>query len=163
VARSNNFCANIAFQGFDSSNTAGLFTTFAPLRNQPATCAIVTREKHLHVQSFVDGGPAPGAHQDIRHYRVLRLIVDSDDRLFALGTTSANQRLLLLELIVPRSPAGTISIREISSLPGLSYNDEITQRISEELGEKFVLVAALVGPNRRALYKVRLGGQPEAS
>jgi len=90
-------------------------------------------------------------------------MVDSDDRLFALGTTSANQRLLLLELIVPHSPVANISIREIGSLPGLSYNDELTQRISQNLGEKFVLIAALVAPNRRAIYRARLETEPEAS
>lgn len=155
--------ADIKTQGLDSSNTAGLFTTFAPLRSQPATCAIVTRQKHLHVQSLASGGPSPGVHKDIRHYRVLRLMVGSNDRIFGLGTTSANQRLLLLELIVPRSPTGDISVREICNLPGLSYDDELTQKISEERGEKFVLIAALVAPNRRAIYRVRLEADAEAS
>ncbi|KAK0631510.1 kinase-like domain-containing protein [Immersiella caudata] len=153
----------IESQGFDSSNTAGLFTTIAPFRIQNATCAFVTREKYLHIQSLVDDGVSPGVHKDIRHYRVLKLMMDSDDRLFALGTTSANQKLLLLELTVPRSPIGNVSVKEISTLPGLLYSDEVTQRISEEAGDKFVLVAALVAPNRRAIYRVRLGTENESA
>jgi len=90
-------------------------------------------------------------------------MVDSGDRLYALGTSSAHQRLLLLELTVPQSLVGNISVREITNLPGLSYNDEFTQRISEETGEKFVLVAALVAPNRRAIYRVRLETETETA
>ena len=119
-------------------------------------CAIVTREKQLHVQDLAGDKLTPHSTVEIKQYRVLNLTIDADDRIFALGTYAAHHRLLLLELIVSLSTPGAGSVREITHLPGLSYNDEVTLRVSNAAGERFALVAALVRPTRRAIYRVRL-------
>ncbi|KAK5653979.1 hypothetical protein OQA88_7655 [Cercophora sp. LCS_1] len=151
----------IESKGFDMSSTAGLFTTFAPLRCESATCAIVTREKQLHVQSLVGDEPTPGIHKDIKHHRVVKLLIDADDGIFALGTAVAHHRMQLMELAVAGSPVGAreVSVREIAHIPGLAHHDDFTQCISREGDEKYVLIAALVGPNRRAIYRIQL--EPE--
>ncbi|KAK1752733.1 kinase-like domain-containing protein [Echria macrotheca] len=153
----------IESKGFDSSSTAGLFTTFAPLRKESATCAIVMREKRLNIQGLAREDPGARIDKDIKHCRVLRLLIDPDDRIFALGTALAHHKLLLMELMGVRSPEGDISTRIISLLPGLDHSDQFTQRIVTEAGEKYVLVAALVGPNRRAIYRVQLGSEASTS
>ncbi|KAK3381856.1 hypothetical protein B0H63DRAFT_435372 [Podospora didyma] len=151
----------IESRGLDNSSSASLLTTFAPFHNDPATCAVITRENCLHIQNLTESEPIPPIHKGLKNYRVLKLIMDwHDDKMFALGTTPLNQRLLLLELTVPRSEAEKVDIRELAQLPGLSHNDEFTVRLSDEAGEKYILVAALVGANRRAIYRARLS-EPE--
>jgi hypothetical protein len=136
---------------------AGLFTTFAPFRQEATTCAVITREKQLHIQNLTEDDPTPAIHKDIRHYQVFKLMRGwHDDKMFALGRPSASHRMLLLEMTVPRSTAEEVSVRELAQLPGLSYNDEFTERVSDEAGEMYVLIAALAGANQHTIYRVRL-------
>ncbi|KAK0719271.1 hypothetical protein B0H67DRAFT_149719 [Lasiosphaeris hirsuta] len=151
----------IESRGFDSSTTAGLFTTFAPFQQEAITCAIVTREKGLHVQSLAGQEPF-SMHKDIRGYRVLKLMIDSDDKVYAIGTPTASNRLQLLELTIPRSSTEGVSVQEIAQLSGLTIHDDFTEQVATVAGEKCALVAALVGVNRRAIYRVRLS-EPEDS
>ncbi len=123
---------------------------------------MVTREKHLHIQKLADDELTPTIHSDIKNYRVLKLMMGwHDDKMFALGTSSANHKMLLLELTMPRASTDKVSVTELTPLPGLSYEDEFAERLSgEERGEKYVLIAALTGTNKRAIYRVRLPGLP---
>lgn len=105
----------------------------------------------------------------MQHYRVLKLLAGRDsDRLLALGTTSANNKILLLELSLQvRAGSGKmhVSAREIARMPDLLYGNVFAARLAEdsdEGGERFVLVATLVGNGgRRAIYKVHLTGPDE--
>ncbi|KAK0630326.1 hypothetical protein B0T17DRAFT_636267 [Bombardia bombarda] len=150
----------IESKGLDSSSTAGLFTTFVPFHLEAATCAVVTREKRLHIQNLMPNSSTTAFHKDIKNYRILKLMMEAnDEKMLALGTTSANHKLVLFELTVPRSDTDEVCMRELAQLPGLSYNDEFTERLSDGTDEKYVLIAALVAANRRAIYRVRLSGQ----
>lgn len=82
----------------------------------------------------------------------------NDGKMFALGTTSANQRMLLLEMTVPRGEAEEVCVRELAHLQTLSYHEEFTETLSDEQGEKYVLIASLGGANRHAIYRIRLPG-----
>lgn len=81
-----------------------------------------------------------------------------DQKMYALGTTSTNQRMLLLEMTVPQSEAEDVCVRELTPLPTLSYDEEFTEMLSDEMGEKYVLIASLAGGNRHAIYRIRLPG-----
>ena len=146
-------------KGFDSSSTVGLFTTFAPFPENAATCALVTREKRLHIQDLKDDDSSPAIHKDIKNYRVLKLMTGwHDGKMFALGRRPANHKILLLEMTVSQAEVWEVSIGELCQLPGLSYGDEFTERLfGDEQGKKYILVAALVGAaNQRAIYRVPL-------
>ncbi len=104
------------------------------------------------------------------------------NRLYALAAPNASHRVVLLEMLVsPTATAGPpgvgpgsgdeVGVREIAYLEGLSYGDEFTERLCESGGEDgeggaggfgggdgYVLVAALVSANRRAIYRIPLKG-----
>jgi len=107
----------------------------------------------------MEDNSTPVVQTDIKNYRVLKLMMGwHDEMMFALGRPSASHKMLLLEMTVPRPGAEEVSVRELAQLPGLSYDDEFTVRLSGEQGEKYILVAALVGANQRAIYRIRLSG-----
>ena len=145
-------------EGFDSSGPVGFFTALCPFpREADATCAIVTREKRLQYLTFPGGKPARDVQKDIANYRILKLMMSPrDERLFALGCTSAKHKILLLELKMAQF-GGEVSVTELARLPGLSYGDDFSQMMSDEKGEKYFLIAALLGTNQRLIYGVSLG------
>ena len=110
---------------------------------------------------------------------------DSVDTFYALAAPNASHRVVLLEMQVSgqgvgqnqthhldSSGRGKVAVREIAHLEGLGYGDEFTERLCEGDGVKgedgdededkgegaggYVLVAALVGANRKAIYRVPL-------
>lgn len=81
---------------------------------------------------------------------------NGDNNLYALGTTAASRKVLVLALSDPRV-GKTITIREVGQLPDLAYGAEFAARLSSEDGELCVLVAALVGSSRRIMFRVTLG------
>jgi len=145
-------------KGLDSSSTAGLFTTFAPFRQQAAACAVVTREKRLHTQSLMADAVMPAVQLDIKDYRILKLIMGRrDEKLYAVGRPLASHRMLLLEITMPRPASTEVSVRVLAPLPGLSYDVEFTERLSGEREDNYVLIASLAGANQRAaIHRVRL-------
>lgn len=145
----------MVWKGFDSRGPVGFFTAFCPWPNN-AACAVVTREKRIQFSSFIGAGTVD-VQKDIPNYRILKLMMSSrDDRLFALGSTSAKHKILLLELKVPQS-GGDVTVMELAQLPGLSYGDDFAEMMSDENGEKYFVIAALLGTNRRLVYGVSLG------
>ena len=145
------------FQGYDSSGSRRFYTTFAPLED--STCAVVTRQKRLHILHFGEPDNSKDIQRDITNYRLLQLLVDrrnDANNLYALGTTAASHKVLVLELSDP-GKGKTVSIREVGQLSGLAYGDEFAARLSHEDGELYVLVAALVGASRRIMFRVTLG------
>ncbi|KAF4585780.1 ankyrin repeat protein [Ophiocordyceps camponoti-floridani] len=142
---------NIQSLGYDSSSIASFFTAFCPFWHE-ATCAVVTREKRFHVQKFAGTDIGREVQKDIPNYRVCRLLMGHcDSRLFALGTMSANHRMLLLEMRVPQ-PEADLEVRQVAHLPGLSYNDEFSEMLWDEGGEGYILIAALT----RTVYRVAI-------
>lgn len=100
----------------------------------------------------------PAVQLDIKNYRVLKLIMGRrDEKLYAVGRPLASHRMLLLEITMPRPASTEVSVRELAPLPGLSYDVEFTERLSDEREENYVLIASLAGANQRAaIRRVRL-------
>jgi hypothetical protein len=144
-------------QGPDSSSSACLFTTFAPFRQKPTTCAIITREKQLHIHDMMVDNLVTPIRKDIKNYRVLKLMMDWDDnRMFALGRPSGSNRMHVLQINVPGSQDDEITITELAQIPGLSEGDQFTEKLSDGGGEKYLLITALAGPNQCCIYRVGL-------
>ncbi|PFH62082.1 hypothetical protein XA68_15173 [Ophiocordyceps unilateralis] len=138
---------NIQSLGYDSSSTGSFFTAFCPFRYE-ATCAVVTREKRFHIQKFAGMDVSRELQKDIPNYRVRRLLMGlyGDNRLFALGTTSASHRMLLLEIQVPQ-PDTDMEVRQVAQLPGLSYDDDFSVMLSDD------------GDDERRLFCLEAGTQ----
>ncbi|KAL3481350.1 hypothetical protein BJX99DRAFT_271288 [Aspergillus californicus] len=144
-------------EGLDSSTVAPLFTTFCPFYQRSMTCAIVTREKQLHIRDMAIGETTRSIRKDIKKYRILRLMMGSrDDRMYALARESTSYRILLLRVTVPQSNGDQLSLTELAHLPGLSGDDQYSVKLNDIDSEKRILVAALVGDNKCAIYQVRL-------
>ena len=133
---------------------------------------VVTSEKRFLIHTFGDENTARDMQRDVDHWRILKLLGSSTDKnkVVALGTYSANQRIMLLELTLPQPKSSWrdgVEVVKIASLPGLLYGDEFVAQLSDPArdgGERFVLVAALVTARRqRAIYKVRLDDDEEAA
>lgn len=140
-------------QGFDDS-TVGLFTAFAPFHDRQLTCAIVAREKQLHIRglsSYALERPS-NVLSYIRNNRVVKVLMSQDDRtIYAFGTNSANHRIAVFKIEVQRLEDDD-SVKLIANLPGLSHGDEFTAALSTNKQDHYILVSTLLGD----IYKVRL-------
>jgi hypothetical protein len=117
----------------------------------------VAREKRLYIQHLGDDDNTQPIQQDFKRYRIFKLIMSwNDDKMFALGALSANHKIFLLEISVPRAGSVEKPIKELGQLQGLSDNDEFTIRLSREENDNYVLVAGLVSSDRRAIYRIRV-------
>ncbi|KAL2812741.1 kinase-like domain-containing protein [Aspergillus granulosus] len=144
-------------RGLDS--TARLLTTFTPFHRETATCAVVTRERELYIHDMAADNLATPIRKDIKNYRVLKLMMaTSDDKMFALARKSANHRMILLEMKVPRSRSDELCVRELVYLPHLSEDDQLTEMLYDIDGEKSIIIAVLLGSGRRAIYRVGVDG-----
>lgn len=145
-------------QGLDPGNT-GLFTAFTAFRQQQATCAFIAREKQLYIQNLADPGSI-AVENTIKNYRVLKLVMDWNDRkIFALGTPAGTNRVYLLEMTVPQSEVDNVTVTELVSLPDLSQDDEFTVVLSSsssQQGGDYILIAALTNARRRWIYRISL-------
>jgi hypothetical protein len=118
----------------------------------------------LHIHRDETSDQTTSITKVIKNYRVHRLMMEWNDRiLFALGTASGNQRMLLLKISLPLSDADNVSIKEIAQLPGLSYDAEFTERLSTENDIKYVLIASVERGSRHVIYKICLSGEEPAS
>ncbi|KAL4905101.1 hypothetical protein BDW74DRAFT_19058 [Aspergillus multicolor] len=148
-------CLPIEPRGLDSSSTARLFTTLAPFHNRPTKCAVVTREKQLHIQDLAADDTTSHIRKDIKHYRVLKLMMGSqDDKLYAVVRHPFNYKMLLVELTVPRSNEDEVCFKELTTLPDLIEDDQFTERLRDATDGKCILLASLVGAGRRAIHRV---------
>jgi hypothetical protein len=87
--------------------------------------------------------------KDIKGYRLRKVIVSKNDaKLFLLARKSANHRMVLLELKIPH-----LRPRELGFLPDLSEDDHLTPMLYEANGEEWVIIAALAGKGKPAIYK----------
>lgn len=145
----------------ESSSIAGLFTTFVPYNREPDICAVVTREKRLHIQTLQatsNFSKFKPSQNDIKNYRIVRIMLSNNDaRIFAVGKPVASHKMLLLELIErPHKKLRDFSVEELVSIPGLAPKDEFKERLCEDEGETFVLLASLSAEGQRAIYKIRV-------
>ncbi|KAL2869112.1 protein kinase family protein [Aspergillus lucknowensis] len=147
----------IESRGLDSATR--LLTTFAPFHHELATCAVVTQERQLYIHNMAAEADTAPVRKDIKNYRLIKLMVgEKDDRMFAMARKSANHRMMLLEMKVPQHRSDELSIRELAYLPDLTEDDRFTERLCEVDGESSVLIAALVGRDRRSVYRVGVDG-----
>lgn len=148
----------ISPQGVDPGTTVGLFTAFTAFRHQESMCAFIAREKQLYIQKVETGSVA--IENTIKNYRILKLIMDWDDRkIFALGTPAGMNRVYLLRMTVPQSEVDRVTVTELVPLPDLSQDDEFTQVLSagsSQQGGDYILIAALTNANRRWIYRISL-------
>ncbi|KAK8021109.1 Sec34-like family protein [Apiospora arundinis] len=142
----------IQSQGLDSG-TVRLFTTFSPLHTEE-TCAVITREKHLHIRSVRVDDVSRDVQTMVKGYRFVKVLTSwQDDKIFALGTQSANNKMLLMEFPIPR-PEEEVEVATLTPLNGLSYGEEFAAALSSQTEEKYLIVSTLRG----TIYKVVLPG-----
>lgn len=142
-------------KGYDTGANVGLFTTFAALYTQPSRCAVVTKEKRLYIQGLEETNYTRAIQADIKNYRILRLMTGWDKwKMFAIGRHVASHNMILLEVQLPRPGFSDTLIEELGRFPGLSYNDQFAVALGNHQGVKYVLLAALMNANQRAIYKV---------
>lgn len=107
-----------------------------------------------------------------------------DRRFYCIGTTVASHKLLLFTIEVPTTAGDELVVRELAQLGDLGYDDEFTAQLAERTSAPttrhqdvsdednhdddndnddddddddsgtYLLVAALVGRGRRAIYRV---------
>lgn len=112
-------------------------------------------------------------------YRILRLMVSRDDRrLYCIGTAVASHRLLLFTIDLPNTVGDKLKVVELAQLGDLGYGDVFTAQLAEKAvgirtarddnndGDRaeadsgtYVLVAALVGRGKKAIYRVQIPEQ----
>ncbi|KAK7440161.1 serine/threonine protein kinase [Colletotrichum acutatum] len=101
--------------------------------------------------------------KNIEEYRLLRVMADqNDDTIFALGIKPDGGRIRLLEITIPET-RDPMTVRELAQLPSLSENDEFTGTIVGDDGSRHILVTALVGSHRHAVFKINLPSRHPAS
>ena len=76
-----------------------------------------------------------------------------DDKIFALGTQSANNKMLLMEFAIPR-PDEKVEITTLTPLHGLSYGEEFVATLPSQTEERYLIISTLRG----TIYKVVLPG-----
>ncbi|KAL2788660.1 kinase-like domain-containing protein [Aspergillus keveii] len=137
----------IESHGLDS--TARLLTAFSPFNHASTTCAVVIHERQLYIHDMRGEGHTTTIRKDIKGYRLRKVIVSKNDaKLFLLARKSANHRMVLLELKIPH-----LRPRELGFLPDLSEDDHLTLMLYEANGEEWVIIAALAGKGKPAIYK----------
>jgi len=142
-------------QGYDVGAFAGLFTAFCPFHDRN-TCAVVTREKRLHVQKFEGSNKSLELQKEIPKYRISQLLSSGprpQGKLLAIGAPSAKHQMVLLEIHLNTSE---LHVQQLASLPGLLYGDDFAAVLSDDKSDPCVIVASLTGASRRVIYKVKL-------
>ncbi|KAL4959995.1 kinase-like domain-containing protein [Aspergillus stella-maris] len=148
---------NLETKGLDSSSSARLLTDFAPLHQNVTTCAIITREKQLHIHDLAATSIVKSIQLDIKTYRVRKLLIRlEDDTLYAVAGQSANSRMVLVRMTVPHSNTDDNRPTEIAQLEDFSEDDPFTMRLSEMSGLKSVLISSVVGAGRPAIRKIEI-------
>lgn len=90
------------------------------------------------------------------------MIASDDSRLIALGKRLTSYKMLLLEMSLPSREDRRTHIKELAELPGLSEDDDFTERLCFEQGENvslrgnFVLLAAFTKEKKRVVYRVEI-------
>ncbi|UNI16539.1 hypothetical protein JDV02_002966 [Purpureocillium takamizusanense] len=145
---------NMTSLGYDVGAFAGLYTAFCPFHDRN-TCAVVTREKRLHVQKFEGSDKSLELQREIPKYRISQLLSSCPrprGRLLAIGAPSAKHQMVLLEIhLTPE-----LHVQQLAHLPGLLHGDDFAAVLSDDDSEPCVIVASLTGASRRVIYKVRL-------
>ncbi|KAL4951067.1 kinase-like domain-containing protein [Aspergillus filifer] len=147
----------IESRGLDSSSSARLFTDFAAFHQNVTTCAIITREKQLHIHDLAANSIVESIQSDIKNYRVRKLLISlQDDRLYAVARQSANSRMVLVSMTVPHSNTDDTRPTEIAQLEDFSEDDPFTMKLSEISVPKSVLISSVVGTGRPAIRKIEI-------
>ncbi|PFH57340.1 hypothetical protein XA68_15196 [Ophiocordyceps unilateralis] len=133
--------------GYGIDGPSSFFTTLCPFPGN-AMGAVVTHETKLEIFGC---DPDCKVDKDIPKYRVRRLLLaDRNRKFFALGASSTNHRMRLLEIQMPRRDA-ELSVKALGQLPGLRYeDDDFSEMLFEDGDEVLILVAAL----NRKIYRV---------
>ncbi|KAJ9486654.1 hypothetical protein VN97_g6672 [Penicillium thymicola] len=142
-------------QGLGSNNNVSLFTTFAPFSQRPHVCALVTREKELHIHNLSQVENTAPILAYIKNYGVLKLMMGpNDEKMFAVGRRAAHHTMLLLEIDIPATRETKVSVTELAEIPGLAYRDDFAERVVHSETESVVILAALMDANRCGIYKI---------
>lgn len=119
--------------------------------NDKNTCALVTRGKRFHLQSFDEDEGSFDSQRDIPNYRIAKLFnCNARGKLYAIGNISSKQQMMLLEVDF----TSNLEIKELVKIPGLLQGDDVTA-VAVQVGEKVrVIVASLTGASRRLIYRM---------
>lgn len=99
----------------------------------------------------------PSVEADIHNYRILTLMMGWDGkRLFAIGKKLASHKIILLQMKIPAKANKGVEVTELAAFPDLSDDDDFTVKLSSGGNEKFVLLAARIERDQRAIYKIRI-------
>ena len=125
---------------------------------QPSKCAVVTKERRLYVEDLKEVSSGRSCQADIKNYRILKLMTGwSKKKMLAVGRNVASHNMILLEVELPVSEFSKVSIKQLAQFPGVSYNDRfVVQTRGEANEDKYVVLAALMSANQRAIYKVKI-------
>ncbi|KAK8056451.1 hypothetical protein PG993_001678 [Apiospora rasikravindrae] len=117
-------------------------------------CAIITREKHLHIRSVRHDDNSRDVQTMVKGYRFVKVLTSwQDDKIFALGTQSANNKMILMEFGIPR-PEEDVEVTTLTALHGLLYGEEFAATLSRQAEERYIIISTLRG----TIYKVALPG-----
>ncbi|KAK8089253.1 hypothetical protein PG997_004214 [Apiospora hydei] len=90
----------------------------------------------------------------VKGYRFVKVLTSwQDDKIFALGTQSANNKMILMEFGIPR-PEEDVEVATLTALHGLSYGEEFAATLSQQAEERYIIISTLRG----TIYKVALPG-----
>lgn len=90
----------------------------------------------------------------LKGYRFVKVLTSwQDDKIFALGTQSANNKMILMEFRIPR-PEEDVEVATLTPLNGLSYGEEFAATLSSQTEERYIIISTLRG----TIYKVVLPG-----
>ncbi|CAJ2504032.1 Uu.00g114260.m01.CDS01 [Anthostomella pinea] len=120
---------NTGSRDLDSSNSGNLFTALAALNHERAY-AIMLYEKELLVRNFEQSSEVFDGQTSFKNYQIVELLAGGHDpRVFALGSKSGNNMMLLLELPLPHLLRNG-SVREIAKLPDFRYKGKFSAKLS---------------------------------
>lgn len=111
----------------------------------------------LCIQNLDEGDNSQAIQDEVKNYRILKLMTGWDQgKMYAIGRHLASHNMLLLEVRLPQVEFSGIFVRKLAKLAGLSYNDQFVGTVSNIQRGKYILVAALMSANQRAIYKVQI-------
>lgn len=74
--------------------------------------------------------------------------------MFAIGRHLSGHNLIFLKVNLHQPQVGDVFIQELAKLPGLAYGDQFVATLGFIQKDKYLLLAALMSANQRAIYKV---------
>lgn len=116
-------------------------------------CALITRENRIHVFTFTAAGDLAKVQYVLSAYQIFNLMGRNQNDLFALGTRSTDERILLLKIRIPTD--SDLEIQVVGSLEGLSSSNNFVSMLTDESDDyRHVVVASWGGTENNHVYSM---------